>query len=142
MKRKLSRPSRGRTLRALTFRYSSESGTSRSPGATQWPTTPGPIMSAMNSYSRPFQANKTGQELAHDFDVLLGAESGEDGRSILAEKTGRALHFPFLIQRTGVDFDLGTDRAFVVVQRFQIDAHPIVLIAALIAEQKRRRAQL
>ncbi len=83
-----------------------------------------------------------GPEQAHDFDVLLGAEPGEDGRSILAEKTGRALHFPFLIQRTGVELDLGADGALVVVQRFKVDAHPIVLIAALIAEQKRRRAEL
>src|ERR1700676_4691527 len=84
MKRKLSIPLCGCTLRALTLRYSSGSGTSRSPGATQWPTTPGPIMSAMNSYSRPFQVKRTGQELprrsssAREGNFLAGGEPMAD----------------------------------------------------------------
>src|ERR1700731_2210298 len=112
MKRKLSRPLRGRTLRALPFRYSSGSGTSRSPGATQWPTPPGPIMSAMNSYSWPFQENKTGQELprrAHDFGVALRAEVREDGRRVLPQVSRCSCYLPFLIERSGVKLDLRAD---------------------------------
>src|SRR5260370_8957785 len=81
-------------------------------------------------------------EQTHDFDVMLGAEPGEDGRSVLATIARRALHFPLLVQRAGVNFDLGADAAFVVVQRLQVNAHPVVLIAALVSEQKRRCREL
>src|ERR1700740_99951 len=80
--------------------------------------------------------NTGGPKQAHDFDVMLGAEAGEHRRSVLAKIAGRALHFPLLIKRTGVNLDLGADRAFVVVQRLQVNAHPVVLIDALVAEQK------
>src|SRR6267378_905289 len=134
MKRKLSRPFRVFTLRAGTFKYSSGSGTSRSPGATQWPTTPGPIMSAMNSYSRPFHENKTGQELPRrSSSVMLCTFFVARFISSCGTPVGHS-------RRT--TSALRSDRALVVIERFEVDAHPVVLIAALIAQNKRPAAEL
>ncbi len=83
-----------------------------------------------------------GPEQPDHFDVTLSAEPREDRRCVLAEIAGSALHFPLLIERPGVYFDLRANRALVVVQRFQIDASPIVFIAALVAQQNRRRTEL
>ena len=51
----------------------------------------------------------------------------------MSEVTGGALHFPFLVQRAGINLDFGADGAFVVVEGFEVDANPTVLIAAFVA---------
>src|SRR5712664_1652316 len=126
-------------------------------------------MSAMNSYSRPFHENKTGHELprrsssamlctffaarfisscgtpvGHSSRTTsaLRSEPSKNWRSVLAKIAGRTGHFPLLIQRARVEFDFGPDSALVVVERLEVDAHPVVLIAALIAQNKRRAAEL
>ncbi len=83
-----------------------------------------------------------GPEQANNFDVPLSAEARENRGRILPEVSGGALHFPLLIQRASVDFDFRANRALIVVQRFQIDANPIVMTAALIAQQDWRCAEL
>ncbi len=84
--------------------------------------------------------NAGGPKQADDLSVALGAESDEERGGILPKIAGSALHFPFLIQGPGVNFNFGADRAFVVVESFQIDVHPTVLIAAFIAKEDRGAA--
>ncbi len=86
--------------------------------------------------------NAGGPEQTDDFDVLLRPEASEDRRGILSEVAGSALHFPLLIQRPGVQLDFCADGAFVVVEGFEIETNPTVLVGAFIAEQKRRSAEL
>src|SRR5258707_12698890 len=86
--------------------------------------------------------NAGGPEQTDDFDVLLRTETGEDRRGILSEVARSALHFPLLVQRPGVQLDFCADGVFVVVEGFQIETNPIVLVATFIAEQKRWSAQL
>ena len=73
---------------------------------------------------------------------MLRTEAGKNWRGVLAEIARRTDHFPLLIQRAGVEFDLRPDPALVVVEGLELDAHPIVLIAALIAQNKRQAAKL
>src|SRR5208282_1868227 len=163
MNRKLSRPFFGRTLFAGTFRYSSESGTSRSPGAIQCPTTAGPIMSAMNSYSLPFHEKRTGQELprrssslmrwtlpAWRFTSSCGTPFGHKRRTTSVafslprpaisvgefwEVARRAGSFPFLVKPSGENLHFGADSVFVVIQALEVDLNPIVFVGADIFEQ-------
>src|SRR6267154_1077770 len=72
----------------------------------------------------------------------LRAETGKNRRRALPQISRRAGHFPLLIQRSRVEFDLRPNPALVVVEPFEFDAHPVVLIAALVAKNERRAAKL
>src|SRR5438034_139187 len=71
-------------------------------------------------------------EQPHNLGAMFGTEAGENWRGALPQVAGRAGHFPLLIEHACVEFDLRADCALVVVERLQGDAHPVVLIAALI----------
>ncbi len=117
-------------------------------GPIQWPTIPGPIMSARNSNFLPFQTNTMGQELprrsisaissrfpagisqfilqdaggpeqANHVGFALGAEAGDDIGGPLAQIAGSAGNFPFLLQRAGGEFNFRADAGFVVVLAFE-----------------------
>ena len=78
----------------------------------------------------------------HHLRVRFGAQSRQNRRGILPQITGRASHFPFLIQRARVEFDLGSNTTLVVVQRLQVNAHPTALIPAFVTQHQRRAPQL
>ena len=73
---------------------------------------------------------------------MFRTEAGENRRGALPQVAGRAGHFPLLIEHACVEFDLRADCALVVVERLQGDAHPVVLIAALIPQDNRPAAEL
>src|SRR5260370_8750096 len=73
---------------------------------------------------------------------MFRTEAGENRRGVLPQVTGRACHFPLLIEHACVEFDLRADSALVVVERLQGDAHPVVLFAALIPQANRPAAKL
>ena len=50
----------------------------------------------------------------------------------------RSVDLEFLPIASGEDFDFGPDRAFVVGQPFQIQAQPVVLVAAFVSQQDSR----
>ena len=70
------------------------------------------------------------------------AKASENGGSVLSEIAGCALHFPLLIERACVDFHFCADGAFVVGERFEVDAHPVVLIRAFVFQEERCVAEL
>ncbi len=78
----------------------------------------------------------------NDFGVTLRAQPGKNRGGVLPQIARRTGHLPFLIQRSRVEFDFRSDSALVVVQRLEVDAHPIVLITTLIAQNERRAAKL
>src|SRR5690348_12657554 len=86
--------------------------------------------------------NARGPKQAHHVGVLLAVEADEDRRGVLAEITGGAGYFPLLIERTGEDLDLCADGALVVVQRLQIDLHPVVATGAFVAKKQRSSIRL
>ena len=89
--------------------------------------------------------------LAGDFDFVLqnagGPEHADDvgllwlGRGrrrvggVLAEIAGRSVDFEFLAIAAGEDFDLGADGALVVVESFEREPQPVILVAAFVAQQ-------
>ena len=70
-----------------------------------------------------------GPKQAHDFGISLRAQPRQNRSGVLAEITRSALRLPLLVKRAGIQFHLGADAALVVAQRFQIDAHPVVVIS-------------
>src|ERR1700688_1007897 len=81
-------------------------------------------------------------EQAHDFDIFFGAKSAEERCGVLAQVTGGAGDFPFLIERACVDFHFCADGGFVIAERFQIDMHPVVFGGAFTVKDDGRTAQL
>ncbi len=140
-------------------------------GEIQWPITPAPITSVMNSYFSPFQANSVGHELprrssSRNDAGLFTATSisscstpvGHSMRTIsafvflprparisrrsLAQVARAACDFKLLPQSVGEDFDLGSQPGLVVGQAFEVDAQRVVLVAALVVQNDWIAAQL
>src|SRR5277367_3002587 len=86
--------------------------------------------------------NAGGPEQADDFGVFLFGESGKNRWRVLPEITRSALYFPLLIECACINFYFRADGAFVVGEGFEIDAHPVVLIGALVFENDGRPAKL
>ncbi len=76
---------------------------------------------------RPQQSN--------DFGAALRAEPGKNRRGVLPQITRCAGYFPLLIERARVEFDLRSDSALVVIEPLEVDAHPVVFVAAFIAQK-------
>jgi len=83
-----------------------------------------------------------GPEKSNHFRVFFLGKSGENRGSILSEVTACTLHFPLLIERACVDLYFCADGRFVVGERFEVDAHPVVLMAAFVAQNDRRASEL
>src|SRR5713226_2105474 len=83
-----------------------------------------------------------GPEETQDVHFAFSAEAGENGRGVLAQVAGGALDLPLLIKRPGVEFDFRADGALVVGESLEVDAHPVAGVAAFVAEDERRRAEL
>ena len=84
----------------------------------------------------------SGPQKADDFSVFFFGEASKNTRCILPEVARSALHFPLLIERARVDFDFRADGAFIVGERFKVDAHPVVLIPAFVAKNDGRASEL
>src|SRR5579863_8206445 len=75
----------------------------------------------------------------HADNISLGSLAKADGEvgRILSEIAGRSRDLELLPIPSGKHFDFGSDRAFVVVQSFESEAQPMVLIASFISKQDR-----
>ena len=76
----------------------------------------------------------------HADDVGLGGLSETDGQEwgVLAEIAVRSVDLEFLAIASREDFDFGPNGALVVGKPFQIEAQPVVLVAAFISQQDSR----
>ncbi len=75
---------------------------------------------------------------AHDVGLLGLAKPDGQVRRVLSEITGRSIDFKLLSIGTGEDFDFGADGGLVVVEPFQIQAQPVVFVAAFVPEKNSR----
>ena len=66
------------------------------------------------------------------------AEADDDVGGVLAEIAVRSVDFKLLTIAAGEDFDLCSDGALVVVQSFEREPQPVILVAAFVAEQDGR----
>ena len=65
------------------------------------------------------------------------SEADGQVRRVLPEISGRPVDLKLLPVRAGEDFDLGADGRLVVVESLQVQAQPVVLVAAFVAQQHR-----
>ena len=75
---------------------------------------------------------------AHDVGLLRLAKPDGQVRRVLSEITGRSIDFKLLSIGTGENFNFGANGTPVVVEPFQIQAQPVVFIAAFVPEKNRR----
>ena len=94
----------------------------------------GQVNFILRNTRRPQQTN--------NFSITLRAQPGKNRRGVLPQIARRPRYFPFLIQRARVELDLRSDSVLVVIQRLQVNAHPVVLVAAFIAQNKGRATEL
>ena len=75
----------------------------------------------------------------HAYDIRFSgrAEPGNDFGRVLAQITGGSGDFPLLAIRACEDFDFSADRGLVIVQSFERQPQPVVLVSALVAQQNR-----
>ena len=75
-----------------------------------------------------------GPDHAHDVGLFRVAKSDDDVGGVLSEIAGRSGDFKFLAVAGGEDFDLGADGALVIVEAFQGEPQPVVLVSTLVAQ--------
>ena len=83
-----------------------------------------------------------GPQHAHHVGLFGLAESDHEVGRVLSQIAGRARDFKLLAIRSGEDFDLGANRALVVGQALERKPHPVVLVAAFVAQQHGRTVVL
>ena len=169
--RKLMRPSRNATCDALTFRYSSGSGTSRWPGRDPVADDAGAdhVGEKFIALAIPDEDDGAGTAAAIDFRNFLTHPSSNF--YFILQHAGRPKHahhirfgfraqpnvkierplaqisrspadFKFLPHRTGEDVDFRANGRFIVIGPAKRKFQPIIFVAAHVAQQHWRRAEL
>src|SRR5438876_6015396 len=95
--------------------------------------------------SRPFDLilyYSGGPEHPHYISLGSILQAGEHLRRALRKISGAGNSFPFLLDSSGIDFNLCADGALVVVQSMEGQANPGVAVSAVISKQDRIAAIL
>ena len=79
-----------------------------------------------------------GPQQSHRVRHFFRAQPHQQHPRVPPQVSRRSRHLEFLVKRAGINLHFRSDAALVVVQRFQIHLHPVVLVRANIFQQYRR----